>query len=225
MNAPTTKVPEHEAIHARISDAILFGEMVPGQAVTLQGLADMIGSGMMPVRDAVRRLTSAGALRKLGNRRIEVPTIAAAELDELTFARCAVEPKIVEIAVEKAQSGLADQLLAIDKGVDAAIESGDVGSYLKQNYLFHFHLYRQSGAGILLTLTQGLWLRSGPSLRVVCGRFGTANLPDMHDETIAAIREGDAIRAAEAIRMDIQQGMDQIRKSLDLAPSNKAIDL
>jgi DNA-binding GntR family transcriptional regulator len=57
-------------------------------------------------------------------------------------------------------------------------------------------------------------MRTGPSLRVVSGRYGTANLPDMHDETIAAIIEGDAARAAQAIRTDILQGLGQIKTAL-----------
>lgn len=214
MNAEPTKMTEHEAIYRRISDAILFGELVPGQAVTLHGLADMIGSGVMPVRETVRRLTSAGALRRLGNRRIEVPRLNEAELEELSFARCALEPKLVEMAVLNGHKDLATGLKDIDRQLDRAIADGQVEGYLLHNFQFHFHLYQHANSSILLGMVEALWLRTGPSLRVVCGRYGTANLPDMHDETISAIREGDAARAAQAIRTDILQGMGQIKKSL-----------
>ena len=214
MNAEPEKITEHEAIYRRTSDAILFGELVPGQAVTLHGLADMIGSGVMPVRDTVRRLTSAGALRRLGNRRIEVPCLTLEELDELSFARCSIEPRLVEMAVEKKIGGLSERLKNIDLDLDAAIASGNVEGYLLHNFSFHFELYRAAGSSILLNMAEALWLRTGPSLRIVCGRYGTANIPDMHDETISAIKEGDAARAAQAIRTDILQGLGQIRKSL-----------
>ena len=59
-----------------------------------------------------------------------------------------------------------------------------------------------------------LWLRFGPSLRVVCGRYGTSNLPDRHDEALAAMRAGDAEAVATAIREDIEQGISQINLSL-----------
>jgi DNA-binding GntR family transcriptional regulator len=54
----------------------------------------------------------------------------------------------------------------------------------------------------------------GPSLRVVCGRFGTSNLPDKHADLLAAFREGDAAKAAQAMAEDVSQGMVQIRASL-----------
>ena len=214
MNAEPKKITEHEVIYRRISDAILFGELVPGQAVTLHGLAEMIGSGVMPVRDTVRRLTSAGALRRLGNRRIEVPRLNASELEELSFARCSIEPKLVEMAVENNAKSLTKSLKDIDLELDQAIADGQVEGYLLHNFRFHFHLYEHANSSILLSMVEALWLRTGPSLRVVCGRYGTATLPDMHDETISAIRDGDAGRAAQAIRTDILQGMGQIKKSL-----------
>jgi len=59
-----------------------------------------------------------------------------------------------------------------------------------------------------------LWLMFGPSLRVVCGRFGTSNLPDKHADLLAAFREGDAERAGLAMTEDVLQGMLQIQASL-----------
>ncbi len=214
MNVETRKIPEHQAIYRRISEAILFGELAPGQAVTIQGLSEMIGSGVMPVRDAIRRLTADGALKALGNRRIEVPRMTLSEIDELSYARSAIEPKLAKMALIAPDSQLADELKQIDLNVDAAIATGSIEGYLTHNYEFHFHLYHHAGADILTAIAHSLWLRSGPSLRVVCGRFGTANLPDMHDEAMAAIRDGDAERLGEAIRVDIGQGMDQVRRSL-----------
>ena len=69
-------------------------------------------------------------------------------------------------------------------------------------------------APILADIAEGLWLRFGPSMRVVCGRIGTQNLPDLHKETIEAIANGDAEAAAAAIKGDVLQGMEQLHQSL-----------
>ena len=70
MDKSIKKRPEHQAIYHQIRDLILFGILVPGQAVTIQGLVDLIGAGMTPVREAIRRLTAEGALEIGGNRRV-----------------------------------------------------------------------------------------------------------------------------------------------------------
>ena len=70
MNRMVTKKPEHETIYQRVKEMILFGEFVPGQPLTIHGLADQIGTGVTPAREAIRRLTAEGALATLENRRI-----------------------------------------------------------------------------------------------------------------------------------------------------------
>ena len=50
-----------------------------------------------------------------------------------------------------------------------------------------------------------------------CGRYGTLNLPDMHEEALAAMRAGNAKALGRAIRADIAQGHNQIRRALEEA--------
>jgi len=208
------KLPAHEIVYRRLRDMVLFGELAPGQAITIQGLNDALGSGITPVREAIRRLTAEGALEFKGNRRVTVPELTRQHLAELAFARAALEPHLAEMAAGRMQAADIDALEAIDAQVNAAIQRGDIRAYLEQNYRFHTALYAQSGADILCAMVQGLWLRVGPSLRIVCGRYGTLNLPDKHAEAIAALRAGRPQDVAAAIRDDIEQGQDQISAAL-----------
>jgi len=85
-----------------------------------------------------------------------------------------------------------------------------VGGYLRSNYDFHALLYQVADAPILTEMAERLWLRFGPSLRVVCGRFGTQNLPDRHKEMLDALRAGDVDGVARAMEQDVEQGMEQM---------------
>ena len=218
------KIPEHQAIYGQIRDAILFGELIPGQAVTIQGLAELTGAGMTPVREAIRRLTAEGALAALDNRRIVVPRLTVPEIEQLSIARQAIEPKLAELGTVSADHHLLADLRKIDGQLDQAIASGDVKAYLLLNHRFHFRLYEQSGATILCQLAHSLWLRSGPSSRVVCGRLGTQNLPDMHDDMMDAIARNDPARAGAAMSADIAQGMGQIRDAAQRAQQDRRVD-
>lgn len=214
------KLPAHEITYRRIRDMVLFGELAPGQPVTIQGLVEALETGITPVREAIRRLTAEGALEFKGNRRVSVPELTAEHLGELAFARAALEPHLAEMAVNAMNATDIDALEAMDMAVNAAIQRGDIRAYLEQNYRFHTALYAHSGADILCAMVQGLWLRVGPSLRVVCGRYGTLNLPDKHAEAIVALRAGKAADVAAAIRADILQGQDQIAQTLGGAREN-----
>lgn len=208
--------PAHEVIYRQLRDQILFGEIAPGQALTIQGVADRLNAGMTPVREAIRRLTAEGALVFQGNRRVCVPELTAANISEIIFARQWLESHLGLRATERATPSDLNQLTEIDKKLDRAIVAGDLRAYLQNNYRFHAFLYNLAEAPILAEMAERLWLRFGPSLRVVIGRIGTQNLPDKHKDMLECMRTGDSEGAAKAMREDMLQGMEQIREMLDL---------
>lgn len=225
MSSSIRKIPTHEVTYQQIRDMILFGEMAPGQAVTIQGLAEVTGAGVTPIREAIRRLTAEGALEFLGNRRVCVPELTPAQHEELEFARLSIEPRVAYMAAKNLTENDIDEIESIDMKLNKAIHNGDLYGYLLQNYRFHFALYSHANTRILLDIANMLWLRVGPSLRVVCGRIGTYNLPDRHQQALSAMRSRDGDGIEHAIREDIRQGMDQIRQAQGGAVANpKAID-
>jgi DNA-binding GntR family transcriptional regulator len=214
MDADSRKIPSHEVTYARLRDMILFGRLAPGAPVTIQGLITDLGAGMTPVREAIRRLTAEGALLPQGNRRVSVPELKADMLEQVAFARLAIEPKLAALAAPKLTPTQIDRLEAIDGAVNRAIDAGNLPDYLSANHAFHFALYEAADAPVLLDLARSLWLRAGPSLRAVIDRFGREVAPDLHREAIAAMRAGDGQALASAIERDIQQGIDHVRQAL-----------
>ena len=210
----TRKIPTHEITYARLRDMILFGLLEPGAPVTIQGLINDLGAGMTPVREALRRLAAEGALLPRGNRRVTVPRVSLALLDQIAFARLTIEPHLAELAAAHLTPALIARLEALDAQVDAAIRAGDITAYLQSNHAFHFALYEASNAPVLVDMARSLWLRFGPSLRIVVARGGALALPDQHGLALSAMRAGDGAGLARALRDDILQGVDQVRTAL-----------
>ena len=77
-----------------------------------------------------------------------------------------------------------------DRNLDTAISSGDIRGYLVHNYRFHQGVYASAGAPILWETANRLWLRFGPSLRVVGGRFA------VEAHIVLSARRAAAARAA-----------------------------
>jgi DNA-binding GntR family transcriptional regulator len=211
----TRKIPTHEVTYARLRDMILFGLLEPGAPVTIQGLINDLGAGMTPVREALRRLAAEGALLPQGNRRVTVPRVSLAVLDQIAFARLTIEPHLAELAAAHLSPALIARLEGLDAQVDAAIRAGDITAYLKSNHAFHFALYEASNAPVLVDMARSLWLRFGPSLRIVVARGAALALPDQHGFALSAMRAGDGAGLAQALRDDILQGVDQVRSALE----------
>lgn len=211
---PAGKLPVHQSVYEQLRSRILFGDLVPGQAVTIQGLTEDLGVGMTPVREAIRRLISKGALSMMGNRRVIVPVLTSNCVEQLDFMRQSLEPQLARLAAANIDTEFLSGLSKQDDALNTAINQGDIARYLTFNYQFHAMIYTKAKAPILAATVDGLWLRFGPSLRVVCGRFGTLNLPDKHADLMQALSQGDAAASAIAMAEDVDQGMRQIRAAL-----------
>jgi DNA-binding GntR family transcriptional regulator len=212
----SSKEPAHQQVYQQIREMILFGVLAPGEPITILGLIDRIGAGMTPVREALRRLTAEGALHLLGNRRVVVPVLDRATLDQLAFARLALEPHLASLACVQLENKHIAEMSELDVALNEAISHGDITGYLRLNHAFHMALYGHAQAPLLVSVVSSLWLRVGPSLRVVCGRWGTMQLTDCHANALAAMRAHDPDRLASAIRDDITQGIDMVAQSLTI---------
>ncbi len=193
---------------------ILYGQVAPGRAVTIEGLVAELGLGMTPVREALRRLIAEGALVAHGNRRITLPRLDDGQIDELDYVRRHVEPQLARLAAPRLSPAALERMHRMDAEVDKAIAAGDVGGYLRANHGFHFTLYEASEAEILLGLARAMWLRFGPSLRVVCAHPGMLTLPDRHKDALGALQRGDGEALAAAIAADVRQGTARMRSAL-----------
>jgi len=205
-----TRPPAHAQVYQQLREQILFGEMAPGQAVTIQGLAKALGVGMTPVREAIRRLISDGALMFQGNRRVSVPQLSASDVEQLVYLRKTMESELTRRAAKRISDAAIGELDHLDRLLDQAISVGNVVGYLANNYQFHARLYEQANAPVIADLVNRVWLRFGPSLRVVCGRYGTQNLRDHHKELLEALHRRDPDGAARAMVRDVEQGMQQV---------------
>ncbi len=209
------KIPVHEQVYRRLREKILYGELAPGQAVTIYGLVDELDVGMTPVREAIRRLTAEGALIFQGNRRVCLPEISQQDFEDLIFVRRVIEPKLASLAASKATNATIDAMRRADDKVNLAIAQGNVRDYMMYNHRFHFTLYAQAESELLYSMVSTLWLRYGPLYRVISGKWGTAQLEDCHDETLAALVAGDTDMVGESILKDIEQGFGIVRKLFD----------
>lgn len=203
MTPPRT---QQERVYAQLRDAILSGQFVPGRSVTLRGVAEMLGVSPMPVREALRRLTAERALELLGNRRIAVPMMSVAKLEEICGARVALETAAAERALPGIGKLDLEELRRLDEGVNRAIAQRDVAAYIKGNYDFHFTLYQFGDSQVTIHLIQSLWLQTAPFMRLVLDRYGLQQLPDRHQQALDAIERGSASALKLAITQDIQEG-------------------
>ena len=207
-----------ERVYYQVRDAILRGQFLPGKSVTIRGLAAELDCSPMPVREALRRLTSERALELSDTRRVTVPSMTREKLDEICAARVALECQAAEQALPFVGDAELQQLRALDDRVTQALADKDIQGYVTGNLDFHFTLYQLGRPHIILSLIESLWLQTAPLQHLVFQRFGVQELPDRHQDLIEAIASRDIQRVRTAIRQDIEEGLGSISAE-ELMPS------
>jgi DNA-binding GntR family transcriptional regulator len=204
-------------LHAEVYRALRFrlgtGKIVPGIRLSTRGLAQELGVSQMPVREALSRLAAEGAIQIRSRRKIIITPMTPDRFADVLRCRVLLEPEAAKLALPQLDKARQRQLRVFDAAMDAALETGDVSGYMEANYNFHFTIYRAQDRRTLNQLIETLWLQFGPYMRVVYGRFGTANLIDQHRVALEAIERGDAEALGHAIRADIEDGMGIIGKN------------
>jgi DNA-binding GntR family transcriptional regulator len=208
-DAPVLRASIYEELRRRM----ITGKIMPGVGLSTRGLALEMGVSQMPVRDALSRLAAEGAVAIRSKRRIEVPAMTAERFGDLLDCRLMLEPEAAALALPQLTPAKLRRLREIDAAIDRAMRNGDVIGYMENNFAFHFNIYRANDRPILNRLIEALWLQFGPFMRVVYGRFGTANLVDQHQIALAAIEARDPEALRRAIASDIADGMGLIGRS------------
>lgn len=212
-------VAVNEEVYKRLRQAIIGGQLAPGRALSVRGLAAEFGVSTMPAREAIRQLTALGALEFTANRRVAVASMTREKLLEIRDARLALEPPLgirvlrAMLDDEDAREDLAHRLTEIDSRLDDAIARGDSAAYAVLNSEFHFTLYEAANAPVMLALVESLWLQSAPFMRIVVGRVGTSSLADHHKKAIEALLLVDGPKLEAAIRDDIKVSMSKIAEA------------
>lgn len=185
----------------------MLGELAPGQALTLRGLAQDYHVSMTPAREAVRRLVAEGALILSSSGRVATPELTDERIEELAAMRALLEPELASRALPRAHFALIDRLARINGQIADAVERHDAVGYIRCNLEFHRTLYLRAQAPLMLAMLETIWLQLGPTMRALYGRAKRQDPPRHHRMILAALRAGDEPSLRLSIRADVTHGL------------------
>jgi DNA-binding GntR family transcriptional regulator len=185
----------------------MFGQLDPGQALTLRGIGDSFGVSMTPARETVQRLVAEGALSMSGSGRVSTPELSNERIEELSALRSLIEVELASRALPRAHLALIERLKAINGTVGTAISEYDAVSYIRTNLEFHRTLYLRAQAPAMLAMAETVWLQLGPTMRSLYGRLQRKETPHFHKLILAALTAGDEPGLRLAVRSDVTQSL------------------
>lgn len=213
--APPVLPATHERLYRSLRGRIMVGELPPGRALTLRGIAAEHKVSMTPAREAVRRLVAEGALALSASGRVATPELTVERIEELAALRALIEPELAARALPRAHFALIDRLSAINAAIGEAAQNHDAVGYIRSNLEFHRTLYLRAQAPAMLAMLETIWLQLGPTMRAVYQKMRRNEPPRHHRMILAALRAGDEPALRLATRTDVTQGLRHLLPAQD----------
>lgn len=208
--APIERITLNELAYVRLKGALLSGRIEPGSTFTLRGLANDLGTSVMPVREAVTRLTAETALAVLPNRGIVVPALEGPAAEEVWELRLLLEGHASQLAAERANDAAIAEIRGYQKDLRRALEEGDIHRVLESNNQFQFAIYRAANSPQLLQFIEVLRMKSVPHCTAAI-RALLRDRPPYFRATLkgdaallSAITNHDGARASKVKREDLR---------------------
>ena len=191
-------------VEERLRDAIMYGALDLGEAISEDRLATMLGVSRTPVREALTALQLQGLVVIQPQRGSFVFVPTAKELAEICEYRMIIESQAMALAAKRANRETIAAMRDAQAEMDAAEACGDLAAAARADAAFHNAFLEHCGNRLLVqayTIVSG---RVG-AIRFLARRSsGTkSHASRQHRAIIAALKTGNAEEAESVLSLHI----------------------
>jgi len=154
LAASPTEAVASQRIATTLKEAILAGEILPGEWLRQDEIATMLGASRLPVREALLILASEGLAELSPNRGARVPTLSLREVNTYYRMRERLEPLTL---IESLLHLTTEQIAHMETIQDEIELNTDVSRFLVLDREFHMTSYAACPSEMLLATTVRLW--------------------------------------------------------------------
>jgi DNA-binding GntR family transcriptional regulator len=141
-------------IATALKDAILAGEIPPGEWLRQDEIATRFGASRLPVREALRILESEGLAESSPNKGARVPVLSLREVHTFYRMRERLEPLTLIESLPHLTDEHVDRMESLQDEIE---RNTDVSHFLVLDRDFHMTSYAGCPSDMLMTTTVRLW--------------------------------------------------------------------
>jgi DNA-binding GntR family transcriptional regulator len=195
-----------EKVYDHLKQAILAGEIQPGERLLETRLAKSLGVSRIPVREAIRKLERDGLIVAFPRRGVYASSLSARDVDEVYTVRSVLEGLAARLAAENRTDEQLDRLDAIVAEMAEQVERGDSVGLFATGREFH-QVVLEAAGNAKLALLMDLMRSQIERLRRLRMQV-SRRTHDVYGEYEAirdAIRRGDAAAAETEMRAHVER--------------------
>jgi DNA-binding GntR family transcriptional regulator len=146
-----------DQVYAVLHEAIISGELPAGSRLRVRDLAEQVGTSVMPVREAIRRLEEAGLAEREPHKGAVVKGLTLEELVHVYDVRRLLEGEAARLGTEQITADDCERMQAEYDLMVTAISERRVVDYLDHDEALLTILYTASGNPVLVNMIRTLW--------------------------------------------------------------------
>jgi DNA-binding GntR family transcriptional regulator len=207
-----------DQVYAVIREAILNGEMPAGTRLRIRDLAAQVGTSVMPVREAIRRLEEAGLAERSPHKGAIVRGLTLAELVHVYDVRRLLEVEAARLGAKGITAEQTARMQAEYELMCIALAERRVIAYLDHDHALLTILYEAAGNPVLVQVIRGLWNQCR-AYKIVGAQgsldsAGSESLWSYQQRLVAAARDNDDVAAAAINEESLADATERIRSLL-----------
>lgn len=202
---------------AELRRMIIAGELLPGQPLRQDALAERLGVSRVPLREAFKILEGEGQVVYEPHRGYKVARLSLDDLLEVYRIRQLLETEAARAAVKRADDGVLDAMRIAAKEVEAASAAADILPMTEANRRFHFVLLSAARMPRLERLIQVLWDSTDTYRFVYYGvESNRQRVEEEHTLIVEAFADRDADRLIAMLDDHRNHAVDALRRFLEV---------
>ena len=146
--------PASQRVADYLREAILGGDIGPGQRVRQAMVAERFGASRLPVREALRMLEAEGLIENEANKGARVPLLNGREVDIIYQMRERLEPLALSQSIPHLTAG---DMRSLEQIQDSIEINSDVRGFLQLDREFHLLTYSGCHFDQLTSMVTRLW--------------------------------------------------------------------
>ena len=210
-------LPLRDVVFETLRQAILKGNLKPGERLMEIHLAQKLGVSRTPVREAIRKLELEGLVVMIPRRGAIVADITLSDLKDVLEVREALEELAARLACKSITADQLDALKKLAEKFKKCLNENDIAECAQADMEFHEAIYHATGNGRLVQILN--------NLREQIYRYRIESLKDRntypilleeHKQILEALEKRDEKLALEATSRHIKRQKEHIIKGLGM---------
>lgn len=206
-------LPLRDVVFNTLREAILKGELKPGERLMELQLAAKLGVSRTPIREAIRMLEQEGLAVTIPRKGAEVAKMTVKDMEDVLEIREALDELAARIACGKMTEDQFEKLVLVKDSFEESTRSGDVKEIATYDEQFHDVIYEATGNPKLVNLLN--------NLREQIYRYRVEYLKDAssypmliqeHNLIVEALRNHDEEKVVEAMRIHIENQANSVKQ-------------